>query len=414
VLAACVLILYPFVDLLSAYLYSNHGTSVPILRLSRDMAVIWLVFAGVWHARIPLSLVFLSIAFGLICLIHVVISLLLDAPVGLIGRSLATISLPLVLVFAAFGTKLSFRKTLYILLSILFVNITFGFWEIVNTEFWTQSIRYGDYLRDVKGVITGYEPLTQLPWNFFGYEGARRAAGVLAAPLANGFFISSIGWVALIHCFNRGWIWRGLLVGSISAYAIYLTQTRGAILSLLLAALFMFVLSLTSLRRIIAAVGLAFVAIAFTYEKVSEIIIYTVYQLDGSTSGHIDAFEENISQLSSVILLGEGVGFAGAEAAAIGREIAGGGEGALFSVIYQVGIPGGLIFVGFFLTIFIKLVREDSSDRKFVSLGLAALLFGQSSSLVISEHFLTFSGMAATWFLIGSFLAEKQRTTERK
>jgi D-xylose transport system permease protein len=138
-----------------------------------------------------------------------------------------------------------------------------------------------------------------------------------------------------------------------------------------------------------------------------EVVYYTINFLDGSTIGHYRAILANISGLMDVTFLGYGIGLAGARASAIGNEIVGGGEGALFSIAYQLGVPGSLAFLWFYLRLFRELSHYPLYSKSGVQRKMAciAILIGASTSLIISEHLLTFSGSAAIWILVSLSIA---------
>jgi len=190
------------------------------------------------------------------------------------------------------------------------------------------------------------------------------------------------------------------------AVGVYQSGTRGT-LAMLIAAIAVYVVLSAVAGRLRAMDWIVFgggglIAVRPLYR----ILSYTLEMSDGSTDGHVESLSSNLDGIGAVTLLGNGLGRAGAMAAQAGLDIAGGGEGALFSIIYQIGIPGGLIFMGLYVAITGQLYLRHRQPGRLGDLARAgfALMVGATGTLVSSEHLLTFSGMAALWLMAGGIL----------
>lgn len=398
-----------FTDLITAALYATYDLpEVAALRFVREGLSILLFTVGFFSPRCPEGLRPVALIYLALVVIYAGFALGDDMPAGLVIGSAGKITLPLVLVFGAIGcveTVGQVRRLFAITIFLSFLSLAFGEWEISRTEFWTQTLEYGQYLLELKNVLTGYNEEYFLPFNFFGFEQVRRAAGLVAAPLAQGSVLATAAILGFAY-----WRERSALLSygalAIFTYGVYQSGTRGALLMVILSAVTLLILStrqLTGAARDLLLVGLL---LAGGLEALLYIYSYTVNLEDGSTIGHVMALQENIAGLGEVALIGAGLGESGSLAADTGEEIAGGGEGAIFSIIYQIGLPGGLVFLWFYGLMSWRLLKQRHRPE-MGSLGTAgfALLVGASSSMIISEHLLTVSGMAPMWLCVGACLA---------
>lgn len=401
-----ILALFPVTDLLSAVTYSITGShSVIFIRLSRDILTIGLCAYAIFKNLIPKNIKITFYLYILILVLHCVISLIKSMPLSLVLSSAATLCLPFIILFAAMAgirTASDFNRAFIVLIVHAVISTVFGFWERNNTDFWIYSIQYGDYLRDIKAISTGFNSETGLPWNFTGYEDKRRAAGTLAAPLANGFFLATMSFLSIFFLSPKN-ILVAFSTASFVLIGMSNTETRGALLVIIMAAFFLLLINLSSLKKLLQYSLIVTVILTLTYDEIYEIIYYSINLLDGSTVGHLNAFIRNIEGISEVRLLGYGVGFAGGQASGQGYDIEGGGEGAIFSIAYQVGLPGAFVFLCFYSLLLTSLAKSFKIHGIFKA--ACALLLGITSSFILSEHILTYSGMAAVWIIAGGLIS---------
>lgn len=413
-----VLLLFPVLDLLIAYLYQHSGLrQVILLRYYRDLACLLLAGLGFLQHALPYRLR-LSAGVYLACIaIYMIGSLLFEtAPFSVILVSIGTLIIPISLTFAAFfavRTANDMGRMVKLLAVYGVLSALLGMWELHHTEFWTDVVGLGHYIRDVKGVVTGFHPAVLLPWNFFGFGGERRAAGLLAAPLAQGFFLAVVGMVAFAYLRARSVLLACMVMG-ICFYGVEMSSTRGALIAAAAAALLYFLYPSGDDKKQFTNRSILAVMLVVSLPVLVHHTLYTVHLSDGSTIGHVRAIEKNITQLGDVALVGGGIGAAGARIAAVGGEIEGGGEGALFSIAYQLGVPVALVFLWFFVVLFQRIYaqRHAAATSGELARALAFLFAGVTVTLVTSEHILTFSGMGAFWFLTGGYLGYSCRQRE--
>lgn len=400
---------FPVLDLAVAALYAaTDSPDVGGLRLLRDGSAILLFGLAIVRGAVPTAIKpWVALYLGLI-LLYLVAAISGGEDRRLAIASAGQLTLPIVLLYAGLagvrnGVQLS--RMLNCLVALALASALFGVWERNHTEWWTDVVFLGDYLRDIKGVALGVA-YHDLPFNFYGYDGDRRAAGLLAAPLAQGSFLAVVGLVALAwYRSTSPLLAYGLMAAC--AVGVYQSGTRGA-LTMLLAAVAVYGLLSAAAGRLRAMDWLAFGAGCLVAARpLYRILLYTVQMGDGSTDGHVASLAANLEEIGSVVLVGQGLGGAGALAAQAGLDIAGGGEGALFSIAYQIGVPGGVAFMGFYLAAVLQLFLRHRLPGRLGDLARAAfaLMIGAMATLVTSEHLLTFSGMAALWLVAGGILA---------
>lgn len=391
-------------DIILAGLYAlTDQTTIGQLRFLRDGLAFGLGAFGLASRWVPATIRAPALAYLIIIAAYGVYGVAGD-DLRLAVSSGAQLIVPGVFFFAGFGCTPD-RRRLGMLLSLVCLiavaTTVFGAWDIRNTWFWADAISYGDYLYDVKGVVTGFHPQEFLPWNFFGFQDARRAAGLLAAPLAQGAYLAVAGTLGYAYLRSR----RPILAHSfliLCALGVYQSGTRGAMLIMLIALPFYLLLSwrrLSGMARNLALIG---ILVALPLEALMEIGAYTIALEDGSTIGHLNALELNFASVGTVLLTGLGLGAAGAQAAQTGIEIAGGGESALFTIVYQIGAPGALAFLWFYAAAALYLYRRRNSPDRHLFIAMSATAMAAATSLLISEHLLAVSGMGTFWLLLGA------------
>ncbi|MFD2264723.1 O-antigen ligase family protein [Lacibacterium aquatile] len=400
-----------FTDIIAASLYAAFGlTEVNYLRLGREGLAFALFIAGFLNAPCPPRVRLLTSVYFAFIAVYSFVGFNNDMGLALLAGSAAKLAFPIFLIFGAMGAIETPRQMMVLCWSIVCLALTsllFGLWDIRHTDFWAETIDYGSYLYEVKGVLIGYLEEYMLPFNFFGFEGARRAAGLVAAPLAQGSVLATAGVLAFA-LWREKQPWLAVAALGIFCFGIYQSGTRGALLIVLLAIPAFLIVStrrVSGAVRDLMLVGLLVLAGA---EVISFIYDYTVNLDDGSTIGHLTALQDNLAGLGQVVIFGAGVGEAGAVTADAGEEIAGGGEGALFTIIYQLGLPGGIVFLALYSVMAWQLLktRRQAGDLNYAVL---ALMIGAASSMVISEHIFSVSAMAPFWLLVGASLSLARR-----
>lgn len=400
-------------DLGSAWLYGDGAwPGVGLLRNLRDMLVVVLAGCCLLTTRLPARLLLPLVAYSAVALSYLLVNRV-NASLGILLGSYGTLMIPVLFFLLGFycvrrPEQLRACVALLVLLGI--ASTLFGVWEQQNTAFWTETIGYPRYMRDIKGMLLGANWESGLPWNFYGgVELKRRAAGLLAAPLAQGMFLAVVS-VAAIAWAQRRAGYLSLLLCGLLFVGVWMSGTRGAMLAGSLALIGYLASSATLfhyrfVRLLVAATATGAIALA-SYS----IVQMSINFLDGSTIGHWMALQKNLQDLPKVLLFGAGLGAQGAQAAQQQQTLIGGGEGAIFSIAFQLGLPAALLFLWFYLNMSLALLHRYRRGAEPMVLAVFWLTLGLATTLVSSEHLLTVSGTGAFWLLCGATLRSTSPT----
>lgn len=395
-------------DLLTAWLYQGGAQPAAAhLRSLRDLLIVALAGACLLTLRLPRRIFLPLLGYAALCLLYLAAGWAQgNVERGILVGSAGTLLIPLLLCLAGYfairGTA-ELRRAVLLVVGLGVASACFGAWDRLHSEFWIDTLQFPAYIREVKGVLLGANPMTGLPWNFYGgVELQRRAAGLLAAPLAQGMFLAIAGVLAL--ALVRQWRLPGFVACVLCFVGIWQSATRGAMLAGGLALLgYLYSargLLPGALLRVAAFAGVAVALGVASYG----IVLISVGLLDGSTIGHLTALQRNLGDIHQVLLLGAGIGRQGAQAAQAGLSLVGGGEGAIFTIAYQLGVPAALCFLAFFGAC----LGQLRSDYRHSGDPFAGALFwiglGVATTLVSSDHVLTVSGSGAFWLLCGGAL----------
>ncbi|MEI6559704.1 MAG: hypothetical protein WCO00_14975 [Rhodospirillaceae bacterium] len=403
-------ILVTVYDLLGAVLYAQGDLGLDgllALRLLRDGLAVVLCGWGLVKAKSNVPSILAISGYALFILAYVAGA---DGSrdLALVVAAAMKLAIPPILVLAGLGALRSepaLGRYAMLLALLSCSSAAFGAWDIRHTEFWTDFAEYGYYLHDFKGILTGYTDRWVLPFNFFGFEDQRRAAGLVAAPLAQGTLLVT-GCILGFAVLNRRALPLALAVLAIGGLGVWQSGTRGALLMGLLALPILLLGGGATRGGVLRSVAILFLALAFSYQTLINVYSYSASFEDGSSIGHVDALKQNIADLGEVVFAGKGIGAAGSAPADIGLEVAGGGEGALFSVIYQMGIPGGLAFLVFYGVCAVMALRRARLPGVAgdVALAVFALAVGLSTSMILSEHIFSLSATAGFWIALGGVI----------
>lgn len=406
------LVLYfPVHDLISAWLFGNDiFTDVLILRYVRDFSVTAIALYSLLQFRTPQLLrTAIWLYLGLIGA-YVLAGFISDMDRTVVAASAGTLLIPMLLSLTGhfcLGSSKDYLSVARLIVLIGCGTSLFGMYDIQHTDFWLQTIHFDVYHRYVKMTEIGLSPLARLPWNFFAdlYEDSRRAAGLFAAPLAQGHFLAvALAVSVALYSLKRNVVY--VLACALITYGIWQTGTRGGMLVATLTVVGLSAsLPVFASRKTARWIGAGIVA-ACVLVFLLPTIETSANLADSSSLGHWAAFTRNIEDIPSVLLVGEGLGSQGAYAASqqsLRDMLVGGGEGAIFTIAFQLGLPAALLFLSFLWLCFRTLNRCDKADAPTNSISqlMKWLLIGFSSSLVLSDTLLTFSGSAAFWLLLG-------------
>jgi D-xylose transport system permease protein len=395
-------------DLLTAWVY--YGGAVPEVayaRLFRDMSVLLAACACLATTRMATSILLSLLIYGALVLLSLGTSATAATSPGIVLGSFGTLLIPLLFFLVGYYCIRDYadlRALVGCIVTIACLSAIFGVWDIDHTDFWIQTVRFPAYMTDVKGMVFGAEPDTGLPWNFFSdLEKTRRAAGLLAAPLAQGMFLAVAGLLVLAT--SRGGLrLLGVLICVGLCVGVWMTATRGAMLVGTIAVAGYLMTDGTLRVHKSIRIALAILAVLVIIVATQDILEATAYQTDGSSPGHWAAFWRNIEGLPQIPLLGYGVGMQGPIAAQGVILTIGGGEGAIFSVAYQIGIPAAVALLSFYVICLIRLWRAHRDYRSSFALATFWLMVGFATTLVTSDHLLAVSGSASLWLLTGGGL----------
>jgi hypothetical protein len=404
-------------DLLVAWLYAG-GARPQAAWLRPLLNAVVLVLAGLslTCVRMPRGLLLSILGFGVLAVVYAPVGYLHGVPPGIVLGSLGVVLVPMLFLLAGYGGMPQPQDLRLVTRTLVWLGVAsalFGAWDVVHTEFWVERVRLPDYLAQIKGVLPqDTDPNTGLPWNFFGGEDyVRRAGGLVAAPLAQGQFLVTAA-LATLGLWQRRRPWRALLLCLGLFVGIWSSGTRGAMLAGGVAVLG-YLLTARGLVRSAASRLLLAAAAALALAVASYRIVRTsVNFCDGSTIGHWWALQRNLDDLGQVLVFGGGLGRQGAIAARQGLTEMGGGEGGIFSIAYQLGLPGALLFMAFFGGCLSMLWRAYRIHDDRLALATFWLGCGMATTLVSSDNALTVSGAGGFWLLLGGVLRYcRQRST---
>lgn len=403
-------------DLFTAWLYGGGAfPAASLLRPSRDASVIAVAALCLLTVRMPATLLAPILIYGLLALLYLPAGWNHGLPPSVLLGSFGTLMIPMLFFLVGYycmRTTHEFRAAVKLIVLLGIASTLFGMWDVRHTEFWTETIRFPDYMAQIKGVLpAGTHPETRLPWNYYGgafIDLQRRAGGLLAAPLAQGLFLAVAGILAIALLQRRpdrtGHTWLGFAVCALLFSGVWVSGTRGAMLagSIALLGYLATCRELSrgpGLRLLLAGAALVVVGLAS-----QRIVLMTIRFLDGSTIGHWTALQRNLEDLPRVLLLGGGLGRQGPAAGTLGLSDLGGGEGAIFSIAFQMGVPAALLFLFFYAQSMRLAWRAYQQLREPLGLALFWLAAGMTVTLVTSEHILSVSGSAGFWLLLGGLL----------
>ncbi len=396
-------------DLLVAWLYGGGAwPEAALLRPARDAVVVVLAGLCLLTVRMPRALLVQVLCFCAFAAAHAPAGYLHGLPAGIVLGSLGIVLVPMLFLLAGhvcMPHPQDLRLAVRCLVWLGVASAAFGAWDVAHTDFWVHGVRLPEYLFNIKGVQPdGTDSETGLPWNFFGGEAReRRAGGLPAAPLAQGQFLVTAALAALA-LWQRRWPWRALLACGCLLAGVWMSGTRGAMLAGIVAVMGYLLTSKGLVRSAAARLFLAGVVLAALVAASVGIVVASVNFRDGSTIGHWVALQRNLAELHQVLLLGGGVGRQSALSARQSLADLGGGEGSLFSIAYQIGIPGALLFLSIVGWCLHRLWVAYRLQRDPVVLAAFWLLCGIMTTFVSSENGLTVSGAGGFWLLLGGVL----------
>ena len=282
-------------------------------------------------------------------------------------------------------------------------NFIFMLFEISNTDL-LISLGISDFFLYVKGVSTGYNVNSSLPFNWHtNFEAStRRGAGLLMAPLASGMLSAFGCYVAFYKYFETSFN-RYIIFFALIATALILTDSRGPMIFLILSIVIYYLKNRNKTNLKIARMRnffILFITISLIYIS-GPTIMNAILLQDERSPYHFIAFIGNLSNIFTVPIFGYGVGTEGAIVVRTNTQTQTNyyGEGSIFTIIYQCGLIAGIIFLSWFYSLYKNFVK--SNKIKETSDKITPILVSSTLILVSSEHIFTLSGFIYIWYFIG-------------
>jgi D-xylose transport system permease protein len=401
---------FPVQDLVASLLHAHSIGAASYVAVLRNLLTCLFAAIAFLRAPLPRQIRLSMMVYCSMVLAYSVVGLAAGVEWRIVMESAGVMWLPVLAVLVGYYCHpdvWTLRRSCWLLIVMAVLSTAFGFWEIQNTWFWTENVQISSYDTDVKRILIGYDPYTGLPGNFFDFTFERRAAGLLAAPLAEGSFTTIAALVALSlgRTSSLGFT-GGAALAAFCALGAYQSRTRGAMLMGLLALLGYVAFAARSRRRYFANLLFLLTVLLVVGGPLLTIASYTANLRDGSALLHLLALASNVINIGSVALFGGGVGTHGVYAGQKALIFTEGGEGAIFGIAYQLGVPGALMFMWFYLSLLLRLLKGIRFGRTVgeLSCALAGLWLGALVTFPTSDHILTFSGMVGFWLLLGGTL----------
>lgn len=283
----------------------------------------------------------------------------------------------------------------YIGWSVAGVILGYLFTYMGGVRFW-QALHIGYYWIVVKHVtFLSIDSATGLPGNFIRAVGtthdALRYIGPWGDPLATGYALFPVALMLFYvwkHKQPRTAWWLALTV-----VAIVLTDTRAAVVALVVGAVY-----LAWRRELRLVYPLAFLAIGLLLLVLTHAhtLLATYGGSGGSTQGHLNALVSDVGIIPRI--LGVGLGVTTTSPQLIGM----GGENTLFQLYSQTGLVSGVLFYGFLAAVVVELTRYCRSSVRWYLIGA---VLGYVATSVVSTNIMTDTSTGAFWLLVGAYIA---------
>jgi hypothetical protein len=373
--------------------------------------------------RLP-PVLWLVVAFGVLCALWIPVSYVRHEGLEQIARGLRSLVFPVLLLAAgallvrARGAALGLRATLWWTAILLGVTAVVER-NLVPLSFWL-SIGLNHYWIAVRGqsaaMLNG-----GLPWNFylplFGSV-VRRAFGIMTDPLDLSYYLLlplglATAEIARARIEEHRWSWLAMAAAVASALGIAFTLSRVPIVIGLFLAVAgpAAVYSRENERRLVglaagfvAAFGVILLISAATSPAISAADVGATAPIDlGSEGSHLSTLLriENVRPL----LVGQGLGTAGYLSSKFQTATTIGYEDPFLDAAAQIGLLGGLLLLAVVVVATVTLLRVRGPARVLAvptgltlgALGVGGILAGQLEVI---------TSLGATWLFVGVMLAE--------
>ena len=328
-----------------------------------------------------------------ICLVHNLL-FLNTSNFQLLFQSLFLIIYPMLIFNYAANISQNLFSYISFLKKFVYINTIFMIIEIFFTDF-IISLDVKGFFNLVKSVYTGLNPISGFPANWhinFPDVYPRRGAGLLMAPLASGM-ISAFVSLIILHEYTQKRI-ISLISLLLPCFGLILSQSRGPILFFIIGS----IIILNSIKNKSLFLKENYFMLLLLFSLTIFYIfpfLENRFTFDSSAKGHLQSLIFNFSNMFNIPILGYGIGTQGAIIARENIETVGGGEGAIFSLMFQTGLIITFIFV---IWLFTLCFRVENTDYK----GLNKIILISSIPIIFtSEHLYTITGFIFIWVFIG-------------
>lgn len=328
-----------------------------------------------------------------ICLVHNLL-FLNTSNFQLLFQSLFLIIYPMLIFNYAGNISQNLFSYISFLKKFVYINTIFMIIEIFFTDF-IISLDVRGFFNLVKSVYTGLNPISGFPNNWhinFPDVYPRRGAGLLMAPLASGM-ISAFVSLIILHEYTQKRI-TSLISLFLPCIGLILSQSRGPLLFFIIGS----IMILNSIKNKSLFLKDNYFIILLLFSLTIFYIfpfLENRFTFDSSAKSHFESLIFNFLNMFNIPILGYGIGTEGAIIARENIETTGGGEGAIFSLMFQTGFLATFIFVVWLFTLSFKV---ENIDYK----GLNKIILISSIPIIFtSEHLYTITGFIFIWVFIG-------------
>ncbi len=415
---------FPFQDLFLSFLYKiKPGPYIKIFLVGKEIVLLFslvlLIFKKVAASNFIFSKVdILGFFYIFICIIYLFFWGVEGISFFTSMTCFRTVVLPVLLFLWGkwvFLKKENADKIVKMIIILSVFDVLIGFVETVlpTDVFWNGILDLYGYLTNIKGFQDGLNGgfISNVPGNFWAFLGLRRMAGGHASPLALGYFLV----LPLAFLISKKRIFKfQIVLAIVIIIGVILTESRAAIISAVAFVLLyinisekFFSLKINKKALLITFLLMTAIFIVLTNSKSINFIISTITMKEGRSIGHMEALERSVENVKSTIFIGKGFGVAGGWASLQGSKESGAGESTYFTIMYQIGGIGLVVFLMFLVILLYNFFRLYMKQKREEYLIIAILLIAYSFTGIISEQILTFTSVAHFWFLCGIYLNKR-------
>ncbi|GGL57248.1 hypothetical protein GCM10007968_21580 [Sporolactobacillus putidus] len=268
----------------------------------------------------------------------------------------------------------------------------FGGDKYLSLMFGANSDIYGGGTINISG-LTGnfYSPA-------FGMS-IRRASSLLIDPVALSFFLSFV--LVLNFCYSKTKVLNTILISS----CLILTLGKGGILTSLVSITFWALVRFKKIGKLVAFLTFGISAGLFTL----------FLRTDSSVMDHLNGLTNGVKDFIEYPL-GKGLGSSGNLATLVAgsnnNNLISGGESTVGSLLSQIGILGGLLFILLIVLLMlrIKAIKFTNDNQNQLKIFLSGLLMGGFSASLFSEGVFQFNALGLLFLFIAAMISVSEKS----